>query len=293
MRDVERLVCRIGPELAEKLRGREDQVTEIRLRSGRAARLRFSDGSESAGETIDAERLREIALRLMDGSYYSRENDLRDGYFTARSGLRIGVCGQMTRDRNGRETMESLNALCIRIARERKGCAEAIARDVLSKGMCSILILSPPGFGKTTLIRDLARIVSDSGRNVAIADERSEIAACMQGQAKMDVGTRTDVLDGCPKAKAIPMLIRACAPEMIVADEIGGRGDAEALLDAVRCGVAVAATAHAGSLREAADRESIAGLIAAGLFAYIYLLGETPGQIAEKWIWRNGEYGYD
>lgn len=290
MRDVTELLREMGMEIPAELRGREDAVAEIRLRSGRATRLHLTDGGEIAAETVTEARLRQIALRLMDGSYYSRENDLREGYFTARGGFRVGVCGKLAPDRGGVPTMEAINALCIRIARERKGCATEIARDILADGLQSALILSPPGFGKTTLIRDLARIVSDSGRNVAIADERGEIAACVQGTPALDVGTRTDVMDGCPKAKAIPMLIRACAPELIVADEIGGAEDAQALTDAVRCGVRIAATAHADSFHEAAARENLGALIGSGLFFLICVLGGRPGKVVEKRICRNGAY---
>ena len=290
MRGVEELLRQIGLAVPAELRGRAEQVAEIRLRSGRPTRLRLTDGGEITAEAVTESRLREIALRLMDGSYYSRENDLRQGYFTARGGFRVGVCGKLAPDRNGLPAMDAVNALCIRIAREKKGCAAEIARDVLDGGLHSALILSPPGFGKTTMIRDLARIVSDADRNVAIADERGEIAACAQGETALDVGARTDVMDGCPKARSIPMLIRACAPELIVADEIGGAEDVRALLDAARCGIAVAATAHAGSFREAAARENLGRLIASGLFRYIYVLGGRPGMILEKRIYRNGAY---
>ena len=290
MQGAAELLQEMGMEIPAELRGREDAIAEIRLRSDKATRLHLTDGGEIAAEPVTQARLRQIALRLMDGSYYSRENDLREGYFTAHGGFRVGVCGKLAPDRGGLPAMEAMSSLCIRIARERKGCATEIARDILADGLKSALILSPPGFGKTTLIRDLARLVSDSGRNVAIADERGEIAACVQGTPTLDVGARTDVMDGCPKAKAIPMLIRACAPELIVADEIGGAEDARALTDAARCGVRIAATAHAGSFREAAARENLSALIGSGLFSLICVLGGRPGKVIDKRIYRNGAY---
>lgn len=122
--------------------------------------------------------------------------------------------------------------------------------------------------------------------NVAVADERREIAACREGVPQLDVGSRTDVMDGCPKAEAMPMLVRACAPDLLVADEIGSRADAEAIRDAARCGVRVAATAHAGDLREALLRGQIAPLIRDGVFDWCAVLGPEPGKIKSLERWR-------
>ena len=180
----------------------------------------------------------------------------------------------------GRVTsLGSIGSVCIRIPREIKGCASLLADCILEAPLTGILILSPPGMGKTTLLRDLVRIVSDRGKNVALADERREIAACMDGIPQLDVGSCTDVMDGLPKAQAIPMLVRACAPEFIAVDELGSLADARAVLDAVRCGVSVIATAHASCQEEALLRPGTGLLLKENAFQYCAVLGGRAGQI--------------
>jgi stage III sporulation protein AA len=147
---------------------------------------------------------------------------------------------------------------------------------------CSVLIIGTPGSGKTTMLRDLARQLA-SGRTaqqVAIVDERSEIAACVAGVPQLDVGDCTDVLDGLPKADAIPWLVRSLAPQVIMTDELGGDADAAAVLEACHCGVAVCASAHGTSLQDAASRPALASLMSRRVFdLYAVLSPEGSGQI--------------
>ena len=253
------------------------RLAEIRIRANRPARYRCIDGKELSGPVTDAQQVRKIVHMLMENSVYACEEELKEGYFTADGGCRVGVCGKMSVCSGKVIALNGIASACIRIPREKKGCADQLA--VLNCG--SILILSVPGLGKTTLLRDFARQISDGGENVAIADERREIAACREGVPSLDVGCRTDVLDGCPKAMAIPMLVRACAPDWIIADEIGGEQDAEALRDAARCGVKIAATAHAANVEEAMLRRHVGALIEDGIFEYAAVLSGSLGHIAE------------
>ena len=271
---VDRLAHCLGGALGELVRREEIHLGELRLRIGRPARLCMTDGREIEGDVTGAEELQRILARMTGDSLYACEDELREGYFTMDGGCRVGVCGRMA-SQDGRVLgMASIASLCIRIPREVKGCARELAAPGRPQGL---LVISPPGMGKTTLLRDYARILSDGGWNVAIADERREIAACREGVPQFDVGMRTDVMDGCPKAVAMGLLIRACAPQLIVDDEIGGEGDARAILDAARCGVAVAASAHASCFAEAEERFS--ALIGAGAFRRAALLGDRPGNI--------------
>ena len=170
--------------------------------------------------------------------------------------------------------MAGVGTLCIRIPREIRN---STAGQLWHGSPESMLILSPPGMGKTTLVREIARLASEDGYNVAIADERRELAACREGIPQFDLGPNTDVMDGCPKAIAMELLLRACAPQMIVADEIGGEADAAAIRDAARCGAAVVATAHAASFVDAENR--FRGLFQEGIFCRAVLLGPEPGRI--------------
>lgn len=279
MECVDRLAAALGGALGEAVRQNAASVTELRLRSGRPARLIRMGGAELALETVEAERLRRILDRLMENSLYAWEDELRQGYFTAADGMRVGVCGKLSPGRDALGSLVNIGSACIRLPREVRGCACSLADKIAVDRPEGTLILSPPGLGKTTLLRDLVRILSDRGWNVGLADERREIAACLEGVPQLDVGARTDVMDSCPKGKAIPMLVRACGPDVIAADEIGGSDDMEAIRDAARSGVAVIATAHASGLAEARRRRYIGPLIESGAFAWAVTLGPETGRL--------------
>lgn len=265
----------IGGRIGETLRKERNAAVEIRLRVNRNARIKLVSGTEIILNATERSEFQGILLRLMENSLYACEDEMRQGYFTAAGGCRVGVCGKW----NPETGMVNAGSACIRIAREIKGCAAALLPLLQNEECGGILILSRPGMGKTTILRDLARLVSDSGMNAAIADERREIAACVEGMPQMDVGERTDVMDGCPKAVAIPMLIRSCAPDVVFADEIGGKVDADAIFDARNCGVKLVATAHAGEYAEAVRRDGIGELLNCEVFTYTVLLGKPPGTI--------------
>ena len=272
----DRLADCIGGELGRRAAQAGEALCELRIRTGRPSRLRLLDGRELEGPTVAAEELRRILARMMEDSLYACEDELGQGYFTMTGGLRVGVCGRLHAGGSAPRTMASIGSVCIRIPREARGCASRLVDGDRPGGL---LVLSPPGKGKTTMIRDYARLISDRGWNVAIADERREIAACREGVPGFDVGSRTDVMDGCPKATAIPLLLRACAPDVVVVDEIGGAADAQAILEAMRCGAAVAATAHAAGFGEA--RRRFGDLLDTGAFRKWVLLGPEPGEICD------------
>ena len=279
MAAVDRLAACLGGETAALLRKEAATVAGLRLRCGQRVRLTRLDGTEVAGPMLDAAAFQRIVRRLCGDSLYAYEEELKQGYFTVRSGLLVGVCGRIAARSTAIQSMSAISSLCIRIPREVKGCGEALAERIYGSGLSSALILSPPGMGKTTLLRDLIRIASESGWNVAVADERCEIAACWDGAPQMDVGPRTDVMDGCPKALALPMLIRSCAPQLLAVDEIGDPADATALLEARRCGAELLATAHAQGFGDARRRGNLRDMLNAGAFDWLILLGAPPGRI--------------
>lgn len=281
MNPADMLMRALGGSLAKAVADAYDQLAEIRLRVDRPARLITIDGREIACETMDARQIASILGKLMNHSMYACEHELREGYFTAAGGMRVGVCGKTAMVDGCIRSLSGIGSACIRIPREVRGCGDDLARRMSRDGLKSLLVLSPPGMGKTTLLRDIARILSEDGRNVAIADERREIAACLEGSPQLDVGPRTDVLDGCPKAKAIVMLLRSCAPDVIIADEIGSPEDAAALFEAAQCGVAIAASAHAPSLAEALRRTETGALMREGIFDLCAVIGGGRGRIKE------------
>ncbi len=281
METLNRIEALIGGDVARLMRRHHTDLTEVRLRAGRAPQLVWTGGEALSGEAIEVDRLREIVAALMDYSIYARESELNQGYFTMNDGSRVGVCGRFARDADQWRLTE-IGACCVRVARPVPGCADSLMGHISGpSGPQSTLILSRPGMGKTTLLRDIARQLSESGRRVGLADERHELAACRMGAPTLDVGPRTDVMDGCPRPLAISTMVRAMAPEVIAADEIGGPGDAEALADAARCGVVVMATAHAENIRAALNRPLLAEALQGGAFQIIVLLGNRPGEIRE------------
>ena len=254
-------------------------LLEVRVRAGKRIALRYPQGETMLHEALAQEEITRLVSRLLEHSLYAWEDELREGFFTLEDGCRVGVCGRYAVAEGKIENLVYIGSLCLRVAREVRGCAEPI-RALLGRGQGGVLVLSPPGMGKTTLLRDAARLMSEAGLNVAIADERSEIAACRRGVPGFDLGERTDVMDGCSKGEAIARL-RSMAPEALVTDEVGGNGDARALLDAARCGVKLVASAHAAGLDDAKHRPALADMLHGGAFRHAVVLGGRAGEIRE------------
>lgn len=249
----------------------EKNCEEIRVRVNRTVRFTVSGRELKGGIIADEALCADVLEGLSEHSAFSMENELREGFFTARGGCRVGVCGRMYSENQSITRLWNISGFNIRIAREIKGCADGIVNAITAQhGLClrGLLVLSPPGVGKTTLLRDAARQLSNLGSSVAVADERGELAACYLGVPTMDVGERTDVMDMCPKAEAVKRLVRSMNPNVIVTDEIGSQAEADALMDAMNCGVAALASAHAEDIEHAMLRPHIKRLIESGCFGY-------------------------
>ncbi|MEA5059342.1 MAG: stage III sporulation protein AA [Candidatus Pelethousia sp.] len=249
---------------------------ELRIRVGRPTRI-LGRRNLIFRWTPDAEDCRQVLLRLCRQSLYAYSEELTACYMTLPGGFRVGLTGRMA----GTQTEPHLVApmgFNIRLAREILGCADGLMQVLWGMdGPKSALLISPPGAGKTTLLRDAARQLSERGITVCIADERRELAGCDAGVPTLDVGPCTDVLEGCKKAKALKLLLRGMAPQVLVTDELAGEEDARAVLDASGCGVRVVASAHAASLEELRRRPEIYALVEAGCFERVIALRRVAG----------------
>ena len=244
-----------------------DSITEVRLRRGKPVCVCTADSKQYMSKSgkistslknplITTSRDIEEAVEfLTSSSVYSCQDQIKNGYISAAGGNRIGICGTMTPDGGYVSDICGLN---FRFAHEIIGAADKAFDAVYNGGAPkSTLIVSLPGCGKTTFLRDLIRSLSNSGISVSVVDERGELAACGGGEDGFDLGINTDVFSMCPKIKGMEMMIRSMSPQMIAVDEIGS-SDTAAIYDAAKCGVGVLATAHAGDWRCDIPKELLA-----------------------------------
>ncbi|WP_026475864.1 stage III sporulation protein AA [Alkaliphilus transvaalensis] len=214
-------------------------------------------------------------------SIYAVEEELKRGYITVTGGHRVGIVGKVISEKNTIKTMRDFSGLNIRISREKKGVANPIIKYLVDSSgkVYNTLIASPPQCGKTTLLRDIIRHISNGlprvglkGMKVGVVDERSEIGGSFQGNPQNDLGVRTDLLDACPKAEGMMMLIRAMSPEVIVTDEVGRYEDSIAIEEALMAGIRLITTVHGNSLEDLLNKKVIGELIKSNTFQRIILL---------------------
>lgn len=284
---------RIKIGLESLTKAQEKSLQEIRLRVNQPLILKINGQEYGLNEQgccalrngieVTKQEMNDILHCMSDFSLYAIEDELRQGFMTLEGGHRVGLVGKVVLENSRIKTLRFVSGMNIRIAHEVLGCSERVMPYVVGRDkVYHTLIVSPPGCGKTTLLRDMIYQLSEGFKGygpytVGVVDERSEIAACYQGVPQNHLGKHTDVLDGCPKVEGMRMLLRAMAPQVIAVDEIGKGADCEALQEILSAGVTLMCTVHGKDEKECLRRPYLSRLLEEGLFERIIILSHRRG----------------
>lgn len=279
---LNKALCYLPKELYETIQNmpisRQNEIQEIRLRvaSHPTVTIYGQNCVLSSCSKTDKDTVNEVFERICDYSVYSHESEINSGFITVDGGHRIGFCGTKTEN-----TIIDISSINIRIATEIIGCGSEVS-ELYKVSKKSILLAGPPLSGKTTVLRDTARIIGNTNK-IAIVDERNEIAATFGGIPQNNVGKFSDVLNGYPKAKGIEIATRVLSPSVIIFDEIGSKSEAKAVKESFGTGVKFITTIHANNLNDLLSRPYLKNLIKNQVYSYILFLdsGDSVGKIKQ------------
>lgn len=276
----------------------ENTIEEIRIRVDRPVILKYPEGKEDIlDHVVTQNEILNILQSLCNNSIYSYQSQICDGYITLQGGHRVGITGNVAMKDGKITNVNYVSSLNFRIAREIIGASDEILKEVITRinsqnnfknsnndtsnlEINNTLIVSKPGCGKTTVLRDLVRNISNMGFTVSLIDERGEIASMYKGIPQNDIGLRTDVMDNVTKSLGMKIAVRTMAPQVIVADEIGTDGDLEAINYGICSGVKGIFTAHGSDISELRQNETLNKLYEEKLFKRIIFL-ENRGKMGK------------
>ncbi|GAB6170331.1 stage III sporulation protein AA [Clostridium carnis] len=264
---------------------KENKVQEIRIKSGKPIIINSLEGEKVLNYKPTLEEIKQTLVKISNYSLYAYEEEIKQGYLTIKGGHRIGIAGECVNVNGSIRTIKNIASLNIRICREVIGCSNEIMKYISKDNrIFNTLIVSPPKCGKTTMLRDISRNISDGmgiislrGKKICIIDERSEIAACYNGVPQMNVGIRTDVLDNCLKTEGMIMAIRSLSPDVLICDEIGTSKDIDALHMAFNSGVNIIVTVHGYSVEDIYKRKVFKNLLENSILDRIVVLSNRRG----------------
>lgn len=274
---------KIGNEIKNFIR--EGNIQEIRIKVGKPIILILSNEERILDCITTNDEVKGILVKISNYSLYAYEEEIKQGYITIKGGHRVGIAGECVISNGEIKTIKNISSLNIRISKAVVGSSNKIM-PIITGGdrIYNTLIISPPKCGKTTILRDIAKNISNGmytvglkGKKVVIIDERSEVAACYNGVPQMDVGIRTDVLDNCLKKTGMIMAIRSLSPDVLICDEIGTLGEVEALNMAFNSGVNIVVTVHGFDIEDIYSRKVFKELIDESIIERIVVLSSRKG----------------
>ena len=273
--------------MLEKIKkiGSTTNITEIRLRVGRNILLVTSDVEVEVDYIVNLKDMLDILVKVSKNSIYAIQNEINNGFVVINGGHRIGICGEVVIENAKIKNIKNINSMNIRVARQLIGVADKVMPYIVNNGnVQNTIIISPPGCGKTTILRDIVRQISSGvkildfkGKNVGLVDERGEIAAVSLGIPNLDVGLRTDIMSNVPKSIGMQMLVRSMGIDVIATDEIGGKEDFEAIKYANSSGVNLVFTMHGNDISDVYKKEEIKKLLNDGIFSVAIILSRKKG----------------
>ena len=269
-----------------------EESKEIRIRAERKISINCFSKEYILNQIASTEMILRLVENFSENSLYSFQKEINEGFITLKGGHRVGISGTSVIENEKIKNIKYISSLNIRIAREVKCCAQKLLDKIYKDEFENTLIISPPGCGKTTLLRDCIRFISDgyknlNGKNIGLVDERSEIAAMYKGIPQNDIGMRTDIINNCKKDIGMRMMIRSMGPDVIATDEIGSVEDVNAILDACTAGIKLLLTSHGSEL---SDMPKV--LFENKIFSNVVLLNKEkiPGEIKKLYRLENNEY---
>lgn len=277
----------------------DENIQEIRVKVNKPIIIYLRRGEVILNYNANIDDLKYILKRISSYSLYAYEEEIKRGFITIKGGHRVGLAGECVMNEKEIKTIKNISSINLRITREVLGCSKKIIPYVIEEDkILNTIIISPPKCGKTTILRDLTRVLSNgdvdnklSGKKIVVIDERSEIGACYEGIPQMNIGIRTDVLDNCYKKEGILMAVRSLSPEVIICDEIGREDEIQEIKNAFNSGINLIFSVHGKCFEDLYKRDGIDELLNKGLIDRVIILTASKQKFSVEKIYKRNSMG--